>query len=127
MKTGRPNGEPVKQRIDDGLNAPETDAPDEERKASKILSFVFFGVAVVSLLIVVYVRTAKDLSVPAILAPILYLGLGWGGGFGMLFRSFWKKDENVSSINYFFKIGFSVLILISVFLSVLFALLTTFR
>ena len=51
------------------------------------------------------------------LSPFLFLAFGGGLGLGMLFRTFWKKDDNVSPINYFFKIGFSVLVLLSFLVS----------
>ena len=113
MKIEKTNDAPVKQRIDGEQNAPETDAPTALERLFRILSGVFFGLSVASLLVIVYVNTANDLTVPPLLSPFLFLAFGGGLGLGMLFRTFWKKDDNVSPINYFFKIGFSVLVLLS--------------
>ena len=41
----------------------------------------------------------------------------------MLFRTFQRKEENVSTINYFFKIAFSLLILLTAVLTFLVSLL----
>ena len=127
MKIEKTNDAPVKQRIDGEQNAPETDAPTALERLFRILSGVFFGLSVASLLVIVYVNTANDLTVPPLLSPFLFLAFGGGLGLGMLFRTFWKKDENVSSINFFFKIGFSVLVLLTVFIVFTFHLLTVLR
>ena len=96
---------------------PETEAPAGLDRLFRVLSGVFFGIAVVALLVTVYVNTADDLLVPALLSPLLFLSIGAGVGCGMLFRTFWKRGENVSPLNYFFKIGFSVLVLLTVLVS----------
>ena len=105
----------------------KTEAPTALERLFRILSGVFFGIAVLAVLVTVYVNTADDLSVAPLLFPLLFLGIGGGVGLGMLFRTFWRKDENVSSINFFFKIGFSVLVLLTVFIVFTFHLLTVLR
>ena len=97
--------------------SPETDAPTALDRLFRVLSGVFFGIAVLALLVTVCVNTSDDLSVPVLLPPLLFLSIGAGVGFGMLFRTFWRRGENVSAINYFFKIGFSVLVLLTVLVS----------
>ncbi|MBO6020438.1 MAG: hypothetical protein J6P88_04540 [Clostridia bacterium] len=103
--------------------AEEKDVPSRAEKAFSIFSAVFFGLAVLVLLVMIYVNTAKNLTVSPYLSPVLYLLFGGGLGFGMLFRSIRRKKENVSLINYYFKVAFSVLILLSTLLSFLISLL----
>ena len=92
-------------------------------KTFLILSSVFFGVAIVALLVSIYIATADDLELSPFTSPILYLLFGGGIGLGMLFRTFQNKEENVSPINYYFKIAFSILIMLSSLLSFLLDLL----
>ena len=104
---------------------PENEKPQRTaaERALLILSGVFFGISFAVLLVTVYINTDKDLVYPPLLSPILYSLFGGGFGLGMLFRTFSRKKENVSAINYYFKIAFSVLVLLSVLLSVLLELL----
>ena len=104
QKEIRPDGQPPV--------AEEKDAPSAKERAFSILSGVFFGIAVAVILVMIYINTAKDLTVSPFLSPTLILILGWGVGFGMLFRTFKNEKENVSPINYFFKIALSVLVLL---------------
>ncbi|MBR6053517.1 MAG: hypothetical protein IKP55_07070 [Clostridia bacterium] len=106
--------------------APETEEaskPSRAEKAFGILSGVSFALAVAAFLVMVYIYTDKDLTVSPYLTASLSLAFGFGIGFGMLFRTFQRKEENVSSINYFFKIGFSFLVLLTALLTFLFSLL----
>ena len=108
------NREPQNENLPNGqMPATEAkDAPSAKEKAFSILSGVFFGIAVAVILVMIYVNTAKNLTVSPFLSPILILILGWGVGLGMLFRTLKNERENVSSINYFFKIALSVLVLL---------------
>lgn len=101
----------------------ETSKPSRKEKAFGVLSAVFFVLAVAAFLVMAYIYSDKDLTVSPYLTAFLSLSFGFGVGFGMLFRTFQKKEDNVSSINYFFKIGFSVLILLTALLTFLFSLL----
>lgn len=101
--------------------------PSAGEKALSILSALFFGLAVAAFFVMVYVNTAKDLTVSPYLSPVLFLLFGWGLGFGMLFRSIRRKKENVSTINYYFKIALSILILLTVLLSFLISILQILR
>jgi hypothetical protein len=101
----------------------ETAKPSRREKAFGILSGVSFALAVAAFLVMVYIYTDKDLTVSPYLTASLSLAFGFGIGFGMLFRTFQRKEENVSSINYFFKIGFSFLVLLTALLTFLFSLL----
>ena len=103
--------------------ATEPEAPSRKEKAFGTLSVVFFVLAAAAFLVMLYVYTDKDLTVSPYLTAFLSLAFGFGIGFGMLFRTFQRKEENVSSINYFFKIGFSVLVLLTALLTFLFSLL----
>ena len=100
-------------------------APEEKEKLTPkhitltTLSYFFFGVAAVTLLVMIYVYTAKDLTVSPYLPPSLNLSF-WGGiGFGMLFRTFLNKEENVSPINFASKLCFSILVLLVALLAFL--------
>ena len=100
-------------------------APEEKEKLTPkqitltTLSYFFFGVAAVTLLVMIYVYTAKDLTVSPYLPPSLNLSF-WGGiGFGMLFRTFLRKEENVSPINFASKLCFSILVLLVALLAFL--------
>ena len=111
---------PEKDRL-----APENDAP-KRTLGQKILTFFevsFWGVAIASVLVMVYVNTSDDLEISPFLSPTLVLLFGCGIGFGMLFRTIARRKENISPINYFFKIGISVLVLLTVLLSFLLSLL----
>ena len=103
--------------------APDVIVRTRREKAFTFLYALFFTLAVAAFLVMVYVNSAKDLTVSPFLSPYLFLLFGGGIGFGMLFKSIRNKSENVSMINYFFKIAFSVLILLSVLLSFLLSLL----
>ena len=103
----------------------EPSTPGE--KALSFLSFFFFGIAAATLLVIIYINTAKDLTVSRYLSPCLYLSFGGGIGFGMLFRTVRRKKENVSPINYVSKLCFSILVLLIVLLSFLSAILTILR
>ena len=115
--------EPDRLKTDLPAEAEEKDVPNRAEKAFAIFAAVFFGLAVLVLLVMIYVNTAKNLTVSPYLSPILFLLFGGGIGFGMLFRTFQRKKENVSLINYFFKIAFCCLILLSTLLSFLISLL----
>ena len=101
----------------------EAEKPSRRETAFRILSSFCFTVAVAAFLVMVYVYTAKDLTVSPYLSACLSLAFGLGIGFGMLFRTFQRKEENVSTINYFFKIAFSLLILLTAVLTFLVSLL----
>ena len=107
---------------------PET-APKKsvKERVFTILSVFFFSVAAVSFLVMVYLNTAKDLTFSPFVSPYLVLAFGGGIGLGMLFRSIWRKDENVSSINFFFKVGTSTLVLLLALLTFLMELLNAFQ
>ena len=97
----------------------EKDAPSVKERVLSILSDFFFGIALVVVLVMIYVNTAKNLTVSPFLSPTLILLLGGGVGLGMLFRTVKNEKENVSPINYFFKIALSVLILLTVLIGFL--------
>ena len=105
-----PDGEPVTE---------EKETPSVKERITSILSGFFFGVAVLVILVMIYVNTAKNLTVSPFLSPVLFLIFGESVGLGMLFRTFKNEKENVSPINYFFKIALSVLVLLTVLLSFL--------
>ena len=111
------------ERSTDARQAEEKTPLTPREKAFLVFSGIFFGTAVISLLALIYVMTAKDLEISPYATPVLYLLFGGGLGFGMLFRTFRNKEENVSPINYYFKIAFSILILLSALLSFLINLL----
>ena len=92
-------------------------------KVLPVLSVAFFTLAVAVFLVMIYVNTADDLSVSPYLSPTLFLLFGGGIGLGMLFRSIARRENNSSSINFCFKIAFSVLILLTVILSFLLSVL----
>lgn len=105
----------------------EKEKPSPKRIALTVLSYVFFGIAAITLLVMIYIYTAKDLTVSPYLAPSLNLSL-WGGiGFGMLFRTFLNKEENVSPINFASKLCFSVLVLLVALLAFLSGVLNVLR
>ena len=107
---------------------PET-APKKsvKERVFTILSVFFFSVAAVSFLVMVYLNTAKDLTFSPFVSPYLVLAFGGGIGLGMLFRSIWHKDDNVSPINFFFKVGTSTLVLLLALLTFLMELLNAFQ
>lgn len=119
QKEIRPDGQPPATE--------EKDAPSAKERAFSILSGVFFGIAVAVILVMIYINTAKDLTVSPFLSPTLILILGWGVGFGMLFRTFKNEKENVSPINYFFKIALSVLVLLYFLLTFLTGILQALK
>lgn len=127
MKIGKPKVEPVKRSFDGDPDSPGTDAPTALERLFSILSVAFFGLAVAAFLVMVYVNTAKDLTVSPYLSPVLFLLFGGGLGFGTLFRSLRNKKKNVSTINYYFKVALSVLILLTVLLSFLISILKILR
>ena len=117
--------DPKAEKLPDGALPEQTERAGRARaeRAFKIFSAVFFTVSVVAFLVMVYVYTAKDLTFSPYLPAFLSLAFGFGLGFGMLFRTFEKRDDNVSSINYFFKIAFSFLILLTALVTFLTSLL----
>ena len=117
--------EPKNEKLPDGVRPEpeETSSPSRREKVFRVLSAVFFWAAAAAFLVMVYVYTAKDLTVSPYLTAFLSFGFGLGIGFGMLFRTVERRDENVSPINYFFKIAFSLLILLTALLTFLVSLL----
>ena len=103
--------------------APDVIVRTPREKALTSLYAFFFTLAVAALLVMVYVNSAKDMTVSPFLPPCLFLAFGGGLGLGMLFKTVRNKNENVSLINYFFKIAFSVLVLLTTLLSFLLAIL----
>ena len=115
------NPEPQNGEFSDEQPNPEEEKakPSVKERILSILSGFFFGIAVVVFLIIIYANTAKNLTLPPLLSPILFLLFGEGVGLGMLFRTFKNEKENVSPINFFFKIAASVLIILTVLISFL--------
>ena len=68
-------------------------------------------------------RHPKEKEISPFLPPTLFLLFGCGIGGGILFRSIVHRSDNVSPINFFFKIAVAILILLSVLLSFLLSLL----
>lgn len=127
MKTGKQDPNTEKLPDCDLSEQTEREKPSRAETAFTILSYFFFGIAVVSFLTALYVYTAKDLTVSPFLSPFLSLSFGGGIGLGMLFRTIRNKKENISPINYVSKICVSILVLLLVLLSFLSGMLTVLR
>ncbi len=113
--------------VPEDTTAPDVIVRTGREKTFTFLYALFFSLAVAVFLVMIYVNSAKNMTVSPYLAPCLFLTFGGGIGLGMLFKSIRNKDENVSLINYFFKIAASVLVLLTTLLSFLLAILKILR
>jgi len=127
MKNEDPRDFPAAQPVGVPPASSGPDAPKPLERLFSILSGVFFGLAVAVLLVIIYINSADELTVSPYLSPILFLLFGFGIGLGTLFRTVRNREKNVSPINFFFKIAFSVLILLTVLLTFLLNMLRILR
>ena len=107
------------------------ETPPEEEKPKKtpgqivltVFEVSFWCLAIGIFLLMVYINTSDNLTVSPFLSPTLFLLFGVGIGGGMLFRTISHRKNNFSPINFLFKIGASILVLLSVTLSFLLSLM----